>query len=642
MDEIILTKQLKRGIYNALSAREDFLGVYNDFDGILTFLNKIWPLQDMPSEDDRYSNAFDDARQHLVLNSDWSLEYTFLERFKLVEGENIFFNAFLETIVGPEVRRTKEEIQFYAYLINSFVEKSGARMALVDYFEEMPVYKLRSLVSASDLPLEIKINNIPFFKEEIEIDEYPCFVMRYSHWNDYGLRTRIALQYRVSDTDRSQELFVMIMKRDSKTTWDELDDKFFMLKEDFCSCGTSSHFYFDIKEILPHSYQSVLLAIRDVGLFPRISEQFENDNIFKTSFMRDNTKEKMLRTIRFDLNGIDYYQAFKFNFKYRPPYAENDLRLNFDFQSEGVIQHRVYGLIGKNGTGKTQILNAIVSSLSQEAPSTITPRKPIYGKIFTISYSFFDKFSGPPANASFNYVYCGLKKTGGGWLSEDELVERFHASALKIVEKEEVGNWKALLSIFLPAQAVLQMFESDWMGRWSFLPENFKDVYSKVSSGQNILLFVVTEIVAQIRYNSLILYDEPETHLHPNAISELMNMIFELVRRYESFCIIATHSPMIIQELQSRNIYVIEREGNYVSSRKLEKEPFGENLTVITDEVFGNREVPRHYFTLLRKLVDEGREFDEILSLIENDNVPLSLNARLFIKLLISERNEKH
>ena len=641
MGTIVLNKQAKRKSYDEVSLREDYLGVYNDFDGIITFLSKIWPLQEMPSQDERFTNAFDDARQHLVLNSDWSLEYTFLERFQLVTGKNVFFNTFLETLVSPEVRKTKEQILLYAHLINGLVEKSGGRMALVDYFEELPVYKLRPLHSAGDLALEIKINDIPFFKDDVEIDQYPCFVMQYSHWNDYGLRTRITLVYRPSEKERSQDLHVMIMKRGSKTTWDELDGKFFSLDDNFCSCGTTKHFYFEIKELLPESYQSVLLAIRDVGLFPRISEQFENDNIFKTSFMRENTKEKMLRTIRFDLNGIDYYQAFKFNFKYKPPYADNDLHLNFDFQSEGAIQHRIYGLIGKNGTGKTQLLNAIVKSLSEAEPSAITPRKPIYGKIFTISYSFFDKFSGPEANASFNYVYCGLKKAGGGWLSEEELFERFYTSTKKIIDKDEVSNWKALLEIFIPAENVAKMFVRNY-GAYDFMPEKFPEVYSKVSSGQNILLFIVTEIIAQIRYNSLILYDEPETHLHPNAISELMNMIFELVRRYQSYCIIATHSPLIIQELQSRNIYVIERDENYASARKLEKEPFGENLTVITDEIFGNREVPRHYLNFLKDMVNQGRGFDEILSLIEYDDVPLSLNARLFIKMLISERNEKY
>ncbi|GAA3773126.1 hypothetical protein GCM10022423_29480 [Flavobacterium ginsengiterrae] len=237
-------------------------------------------------------------------------------------------------------------------------------------------------------------------------------------------------------------------------------------------------------------------------------------------------------------------------------------------------------------------------------------------------------------------MYCGLKKAGGGWLSEEELVDRFYTSTEKITIKKEIENWKILLETFIPKETVSVMFSRGFMGH-EFLPEQFPQVYSRVSSGQNILLFIVTEIIAQIRYNSLILYDEPETHLHPNAISELMNMIFELVQRYDSFCILATHSPIIIQELQSRNIYVIERDGSYAGTRRLEKEPFGENLTVITDEIFGNREVPRHYLKLLRSLVTAGHSFEQIVSLIEHDDVPLSLSARLFIKSLLADRNEK-
>ena len=96
---------------------------------------------------------------------------------------------------------------------------------------------------------------------------------------------------------------------------------------------------------------------------------------------------------------------------------------------------------------------------------------------------------------------------------------------------------------------------------------------------------MLSELIAQIRTNSLILFDEPETHLHPNAITELMNSLLDLVKRYDSFCIIATHSPIVIQSLQSRDVLVVVREENDISVRNLEKESFGENLTVITEDI---------------------------------------------------------
>ena len=40
------------------------------------------------------------------------------------------------------------------------------------------------------------------------------------------------------------------------------------------------------------------------------------------------------------------------------------------------------------------------------------------------------------------------------------------------------------------------------------------EIVDYMSSGESSLLFIFCNIVANIRYDSLILFDEPETHLH--------------------------------------------------------------------------------------------------------------------------------
>ena len=157
----------------------------------------------------------------------------------------------------------------------------------------------------------------------------------------------------------------------------------------------------------------------------------------------------------------------------------------------------------------------------------------------------------------------------------------------------------------------------------------------KLSSGQNIILYMVTEILSHIRFDSLILYDEPETHLHPNAISTLMNTLFDLVKRFQSFCVIATHSPLIIQEIPSRNIFVIEREDNSASIRGLERESLGENLTVITQDIFGNAEVAKHFVTTIQDLITKGKTYSQIIELLESDHLPITSNIKLYIKALL-------
>jgi energy-coupling factor transporter ATP-binding protein EcfA2 len=154
-------------------------------------------------------------------------------------------------------------------------------------------------------------------------------------------------------------------------------------------------------------------------------------------------------------------------------------------------------------------------------------------------------------------------------------------------------------------------------------------------------LYIITQVVANLRLDTLIIYDEPETHLHPNAIVELMNTIYELVEEFESYCLIATHSPLVIRELFSKNVFVITRENNVPSVKRIGIESFGENLGILTDEVFGDREISKQYKTIIKRLIEDGRTFEEIVHLMEFDEVPLSLNARIFIKNMIRIQNEK-
>ena len=326
--------------------------------------------------------------------------------------------------------------------------------------------------------------------------------------------------------------------------------------------------------------------------------------------------------------------------KYQLPYSKEPLGINFNFETDGLVKHRVFALIGKNGTGKTQILSTLANELSKTYSENLYPRKPIYGKIFTVSYSIFDHFQIPNSDAAFNYVYCGLKKPNGGFLSEDEILEHILSNAKKIEYKKVTNEWRSILNNFVPSDLLLEIFTGQRTSI-SFQPENFPNFFQKLSSGQNILVLIISGILAHIRLNSLILYDEPETHLHPNAITLLMNTIFELVDQFDSYCIVATHSPLIVQEVQARNVIVIERDQDVAYIRQMERESFGENLTVITEDIFGNRNIEKHHLSIIRELVEEEGNYESVVELLTNKNLPLNLNTRLYIKGLIKERDEK-
>lgn len=643
----MLNLDIKNRVFNRLTKDYDFLGTYKNDDGILIFLARIWDLKNMPSEDTRYRNAYDDAQQHLVNNNDWDLEQTFIRRFNLVSGDNKFFISFLQTVVHPTVRGTLKEIKKYVELINSFLSGDNFRLRVADYFEELPVYKYSDIDEKKELSVKIKNNSIPVYFDKSEWNiEYPSFTLWSDNWDDYGTKTTFTISYYTDPHSDTQLGNVKIMKKETNITAEFLPSMFFDLDESFCSIGGSESYYIKLKEILGNEYNSFLIGMRDVAMFPRIYQKFENDSVFKSSLLRSNSIEQLTRTIRYIIEGIDPNEYFKFSYTHQLPYSTDFISLNFNFEYNTSFEHRIYALIGKNGTGKTNILSQLALDLSNKKSQNFSPVKPFYGNVFTVSYSYFDKFKIPVQEDSFSYVYCGLKKADGSLKNSDELLFGFYDAVDKILDREFKDIWIKILKNFIPEEVLISFKFKDVRDvRGSFKSvidrATFNDNKFKLSSGESVLLFMLSEIIAEIRFDSLILFDEPETHLHPNAINSLINTLFELVKEFKSFCIIATHSPLIIQEITARNIFVIMREDNYAYVNRLEHESFGENLTIITEDIFGKNFTPKHFVTLIEKLIEANKTYEEIIELIKTDELPVTSNIRLYIKTLMKNKDEK-
>lgn len=590
----------------------------------------------MESLDSRYDNAYEDAMKHLISNDDWTVEYTFIDRFNLIKGEETKFIQFLETTVNPEIRKSKEEIAKYYNVITPFLRLTDKRLAIVDYFEELPIYKIVDKDNAADLPQDMILNKYIFYKDRPDSSIFPCFFLLYNNWDDFSFNTSMKLYFRDTNGTVNSIGPVKILRKNVKKTWDELPNSFTILAENFCSLGEEREYYYTLKKKFPLEYNSILLALRDTAFFPKIAEEFEEVDGFRTSLIRTNDAEKNLRTMRFELAGINLEERFKFTYSFTPPYSDDNLHFNFDFAFTGDIEHRIYAIIGKNGSGKTKLLSSLAKELSTAEAPNFLPKKPLFGKIITISYSFFDTFEIPTGDALFNYAYCGLKKTDGSWLSAEELLGRFFAAIEKIEYKNITKELYQILVTFIPSGILTDLFKFE-KSKVIFIKKTFRVNQNKLSSGQRIQMYIITEILANIRQESLILYDEPETHLHPNAITVLAKTLFKLVDQFDSFCILATHSPLLIQELYSRNVFIIEREKENANIRLLEKECFAENLTVITDDIFGNREMNRHYLEIIRELVNEMKDFQKVVSALEDSEIPLSLNARLYIRSILKD-----
>ena len=643
--------KLKKEILKAIIAQENPFGNYSDEMGLIGFLERIWDLHSMPSEDSRYSDAYGDAIQHLVNNSDWDYEYLFETRFSVLENDDVF-QKFIETILHPEVRENEDEIMKFVLLITPYLERENYGLYIIDYVvDDLPVYGIKERSSLEDLPADIKENTIPFYtilnptgrsswsSSHQPPPHFPSFVLVFNDgWNDFGIRTEFNLFYYSTAVDVTAIGEVKICNFDNPIVTQVIPASFKMLDGTFCSMGQDFSFYRDLKSLTGRNFESILWALKDAAFFPEIQDKFEKISVFSNSLIRYNDQEQLLREARYRIYDYDLSNLYSFKYTFTPKFSDQSVDIDFNFNTTGYMPDRIYAIIGKNGTGKTQLMTSLPNDIYKKADNHFLPRAPLFSKVISVSYSAFDTFDIPRKTATFNYLYCGLKDEKGERITDRGLLLRFHNTWKQIKRAERMDQWIKILSNFLD-QEIVDLFITRTDQEWTVSLDGFAQARKMLSSGQSILLYIITEIVAHIRFDSIILYDEPETHLHPNAISQLMNTIYELVNEFQSYCIIATHSPLVIRELLSKNVFVIEKEGQTVAVRKIGMETFGENLTVLTDEVFGNRTIPKQYKMILDRLVNSGLRFEEILNTLESDGLPLSLNAQMFIKSLLNEKS---
>jgi len=72
---------------------------------LISFLKRVWPLESMPSEDNRFENAEGDIWQHTVNNYDYDESELLYKRLRINEVPDKQFVRFLDTCMNPVVAR---------------------------------------------------------------------------------------------------------------------------------------------------------------------------------------------------------------------------------------------------------------------------------------------------------------------------------------------------------------------------------------------------------------------------------------------------------------------------------------------------------------------------------------------------------
>lgn len=456
------------------------------------------------------------------------------------------------------------------------------------------------------------------------LDRFPCVLLQQDLWDDFGYRTTFRVSLFLSRDEEIDLGTVKIMQSNRHETALRTPG-FSRLSKSYASLGGGLDYYDRLFSLGPEIYRPYLSALRDVVFNDSIKASVEDTEVFRVSLMRFSGAELTLiegRRLFTQTKSAPRKRnaGFIFRLKTSLGKAAEPFTARFDFRRKSSLPNRVNVVIGYNGTGKTRLLSNIATVVSgygyadkedalNRTAGRLVGNPPPFGSVIVVSYSAFDTFALPGEDEIerqrllregdlFGYVYCGLR-------------ERIAQASGRSGRDEEyrVRSPRELQSEFLKALAMLRskardeefravidtLLEDGSFQRSGLTPRLLEgaehevgEFFNDLSSGHKIVLKMVTELVAHLDDGrpSLVLLDEPETHLHPPLLSSLLRGLRACLDHFDGFAIIATHSPVVLQETPSRFVNVLQRIGSTSIASRPTVETFGETIGVITRTVF--------------------------------------------------------
>ncbi|MBK9579814.1 MAG: ATP-binding protein [Fibrobacteres bacterium] len=311
-------------------------------------------------------------------------------------------------------------------------------------------------------------------------------------------------------------------------------------------------------------------------------------------------------------------------------------------------KHLSIYLIGDNGQGKSIFLKDL---LEKRADS--------YSRVLAISNGMHDRF---PTRESECYCYLGAKVTGNP-LNKTKQGQKAAAYALMAYNNySATSDWSVIQDalkafgfspeIYLMHSSIQSTDELNDALLASIItlpPSSYPDIqnleqirakriavdnyqlgikrsdgneviiqFSDLSSGEQNIILLILKVAAFIKFDSLILIDEPEISLHVGWQRMIPKMLENISKSFCSVVVVATHSPIIISEATG------DLDHCYIAEQRTTKAIGAEDMRSIETLLFesfkthtlNNREVHERSAKIIRESIEAANREDTSIELI--------------------------
>lgn len=441
----------------------------------------------------------------------------------------------------------------------------------------------------------------------------------------------------------------------------EIPESFEELDERFFSIGQDDSYYEDLNKLGAEARDRILRSLRDMAFDQELFERALKEKVTGVSLLRSVSPATVRGQYWRVAQGGARLSRYEFSYT-APRWARSDspVTLQFVVEPESQPPTNIHVLIGRNGVGKTHLLNNMTRALVHDGDELAVgvfrdddldrQGNRMFANLVSVTFSAFDNFEPLPArqdkSEGVHYSYVGLKRSGtskeGNPLppkSPDRLSTEFGNSVAVCRQGARAGRWHRALEM-LEADPIFRDAEVASLASDDFDDDKVKSearkLFAKLSSGHKIVLLTITRLVETVEERTLVLLDEPEAHLHPPLLGAFVRALSDLLINRNGVAIIATHSPVVLQEVPRSCAWKIRRNGQQVIAERPDVETFGENVGILTREVFGLEVTQSGFHKMLREAVNGDDSFKDVVARFSGE---LGGEAKAIIRALIAARD---
>jgi predicted ATPase len=485
-----------------------------------------------------------------------------------------------------------------------------------------------------------------------------CIYLRRVKWDDYSYWISFNLSYFDEGLVEHKIGEVKIAYKGLSClehTADSLPDQFSSLTPEYFSLGQNPEYYQNIMECLgPNSGASVLRALRDVVIEESWLQECKEERWFEDSLKRYVSFETINGQFRRIVSQGSKLESYGFVFET----ADAKANLTFEVKPGSKPPTNIHVLTGRNGAGKTHTLKKLAKTIIERDSGSGRVKDSQGAVEFYFSrtvYASFSVFDNPleeikfddPVDGAPNSVYVGLYSAEINQANDSgvkykvksrlELAEEFCDSLKNCIigseQKREV--WREVVSV-LESDANFSEYSIKDLAdlEESRLYSTALATFSLLSSGHAAVLYSLTKIVELTEEKTVVIFDEPENHLHPPLLSAFVRALSKLLADKNGIAIMSTHSPVIVQEVPASCVWKIDRIGANMTAARPSLETFAENVGTLTHEVFSLEVTRSGFYALLDSDALELGSYDAVM---ERYRRQIGLEGRLVLRALVSQ-----